>query len=332
MDLDAYLSSQSERGRWRGSVLVRRAGETLLDASYGLADRATGRANTPETTFQIASVSKQFAAAAILLLQEGGALSVRDPLRRWLPDCQEAWRPITVHHLLTHTSGIGHWHDFPTLSLTQPISREELLRVFQRGPLKFAPGGGWAYSSPGYALLAHIVEQISGEPYAGFLRRAIFAPLGMAESGAGNHAPHPERQAVGYAGETPLPSFDLDTVSVGAGDVWSTARDLARWDAAVMAPGRPLDAASLRAMFTPYAAVADDFIELPGARYGYGWVIAELGGQTLYLHPGDNSGFQALNVVAPASDSMLILLANDEHVALEEIARHVLREVFGDGA
>lgn len=329
MDLDAYLASEHQRGRWRGSALVRRAGETLLEASYGLADRGTTRPNTPEALFQIASVSKQFAAAAILLLQERGALSVHEPLSRWLPECPEAWRRITVHHLLTHTSGIGHWRDFPGLSLYQPIARDALLGVFQQFPLKFAPGGGWSYSSPAYVLVAHIVEQVTGEQYADFVRRAIFEPLGMAESGVGDHAPHRERRALGYAGEKPLPSFDLDTVSIGAGDIWCTARDLARLDAALMTPGRLLAAESLRAMFTPHADAGDAFGELPGARYGYGWFVAKPGGRTIYAHPGDNAGFHALNIVLPASDALLILLANDEDAALKDIGQLLLREALG---
>ncbi|HLJ80888.1 MAG TPA: serine hydrolase domain-containing protein, partial [Ktedonobacterales bacterium] len=268
-------------------------------------------------------------AAAILLLQEQGALSVRDTLSRWLPECPEEWKPITLHHLLTHTSGIGHWRDFPALSLYQPITRSNLLRIFQQLPLRFPPGAGWAYSSPGYVLLAHIVEQISGETYASFLERTILRPLGMASAGAGNHAPQPERQAVGYAGKKPLPSFDLDTVSIGAGDVWSTTHDLARWDEALMMSGMLLSAESLRALFTPHAAVVEGFSELPGAHYGYGWLVAEVGGHPVYFHPGDNSGFGALNIVLPASDSLLILLANDEDADLWKIGQHVLRETLG---
>src|SRR5690242_19113079 len=165
MDLSVYFADQCQQGRYSGSVFVWREGQVLLDAGYGLARREMGRPNAPKTTFQLASVSKQFTAGAILLLQEQGALSVSDRLSRWLPESPEAWQPMTLHHLLTHTSGIGHWQDFPMLKLDQPIARDELLAIFQRRPLLFS-SGGWAYSSPGYVLLAHVVEQVTGEPYA----------------------------------------------------------------------------------------------------------------------------------------------------------------------
>src|SRR5947209_941626 len=117
------LSDSVTQARFQGVLFVSRANQTLIEAGYGWADHRTARTNTPETTFQIASVSKQLAAAVILLLQEQGALSVHDPLKRWLPECSAEWQSITVHHLLTHTSGIGHWRDFPQLSLYHPIAR-----------------------------------------------------------------------------------------------------------------------------------------------------------------------------------------------------------------
>ena len=329
MELSAYFADQSQRGHYSGTVFVWREGKALLDAGYGLARREPELLNTPATTFQLASVSKQFTAGAILLLQEHGALSVNDRLSRWLPACPEAWKPITLHHLLTHTSGIGHWQYFPMLRLDQPIARDELLTIFQQRPLGFSPGTGWAYSSPGYVLLAHVVEQVTGEPYASFLRRAIFGPLGMVDSGVGNHAPRPERQALGYAGKKPVSPFELDTLGIGAGDVWSNTHDLARWDAALTTPGALLRAESLRAMFAPHAVVSEAFSEFPGTAYGYGWLVAEVNGQQVYFHPGDNAGFVALNALLPANDALVILLANDEDVDLEKIGREVLREAFG---
>jgi CubicO group peptidase (beta-lactamase class C family) len=251
MALEAHLDEQNQLGRFHGACLVRRGSDTLLDRSFGFAVYAQGQPNTRETAFQIASVSKQFAAAAILLLQEEDALWVRDRVHTWIPDCPAAWEPITLHHLLTHTSGIGTWDDLPELRMFEPMCWEHLLRTFQQHPLKFPPGQGWAYSSPAFVLLAHIVEHVSAQPYATFLQRRVFQPLGMAHTGAGNSA---AQQAQGYAGEEPAASFELDTVGKGAGDIWSTTGDMARWDAALATPGL-LSADSLRAMFAPHAAV-----------------------------------------------------------------------------
>jgi CubicO group peptidase (beta-lactamase class C family) len=239
-----------------GSVLVRRGEETLLEAACGLADRERAIPNRPDTEFQIASISKQFTAAAILQLQERGALSVQDQICRWLPDCPDPWMPVTIHHLLTHTSGIGHWPDFPELSLFEPNTPERVVETFRHGALKFPPGTDWSYSSPAYVLLAHIVERVSGERYADFLRQTIFDPLGMTSTGAGNRAPDPSRQAAGYEGAEPVPSFELDVVGMGAGDIWSTVEDLALWDRAMSAPGL-LTEQSLQAMFTAHATTTD---------------------------------------------------------------------------
>lgn len=322
------LSDTVTKARFQGALLVGRANKTMIDAGYGWADHRTARPNTPGTLFQIASISKQFTAGAILLLQEQGALSVHDPLERWLPDCPQEWQSITVHHLLTHTSGIGHWQDFPQLSLYHPIARANLLAIFQQVPLKFAPGTAWAYSSPGYVLLAHIVENSAGEPYARFVQRRMFAPLTMTRSSVGNRSSHPEQQAVGYAGKKELPSFDLDTVSIGAGDVWATACDLGLWNQALMTPGRLLTAESLALMFTSHASVPDAVSELHDAAYGYGWFLAEIGGHHVYFHPGDNSGFGALNLLVPAEALTIILLANDENFDIWGLAQTLLNQAL----
>ena len=329
VDLEAYLAQQSQQGRFSGSVLLSQDRQRLIDRGYGAADRGTGRPNTPQTAFQICSVSKQFAAAAVLVLCEQGALSVQDRIRAWLPECPGEWEPITVHQLLTHTSGLGHWRDFPELNLFAPITRDHLLRLFYQRPLRFPPGSGWAYSSPGYVLVAHIVEQVSGEPYAAFLHRRIFQPLGMAHTGAGNRAPHPEQQACGYAGGEPVVSFELATVSIGAGDLWSTTRDLARWDAALATPGRLLSAASLQAMFTPHAAVPDFQAAFPGTQYGYGWYLAEVERRRVRYHPGDNPGFSSLNVQVPDRKALAILLSNDEHSDLMGISLRLVGALLG---
>ncbi len=322
------LSDTITQARFQGALFVSRTHKTMIDAGYGWADQRTGRPNTPETSFQIASISKQFTAGAILLLQEQGALSVHDPLERWLPECSKEWKSITVHHLLTHTSGIGHWGDFPHLSLYHPIAHTDLFAVFQQVPLKFAPGTAWAYSSPGYVLLAHIVEHIAGEPYAQFVERRILAPLSMTRSSVGTHSSQPEQQAVGYAGKKKLPSFELDTVGIGAGDVWATARDLGIWNQALMTPDRLLTAESLTLMFTSHVSIPDAVSEIHDASYGYGWFRAEIGGHHVCFHPGDNSGFGGLNLLVPAATLTIILLANDEDFDLWSLGQTLLGQAL----
>ena len=326
MALEAYLDEQNELGTFHGAALVRRGGHALLDRGFGFADYEQRRRNTRETVYQIASISKQCVAAAILLLQEQGALSMRDRAHTWIPDCPAAWEPITLHHLLTHTSGIGTWEDLPELSLFEPKTTEDLLQIVQQHPLKFPPGQGWAYSSPAFVLLAHIVEQVSAQPYATFLQQRIFQPLGMASTGAGNAAMEPSQQAQGYAGEEPAPSFELDTVGKGAGDIWSTTGDMARWDAALSTPSL-LSAHSLLAMFAPHTAVPNEASAIAGASYGYGWFVGEVEGHPIRFHDGGNAGFASFNILLPDDDAVIILLSNVE-ASLYEISLHLVTEVL----
>lgn len=327
-DLHSRVAAAAEdlarSDRFSGSVLVRLAGETILEMSRGYADRTSGRQNAAETAFQIASVSKQFTAAAILRLHERGRLALHDRIGRWLPDCPANWQPMTVHQLLTHTSGLAHWADYPELDLTAPIGRAGLIATFQGRPLRFPPGTGWAYSSPAYVLLAHIVEQIAGEPYAAFLESAFFRPLAMARTGAGNAAPQPARQAIGYSGGEPVRPFDLATVGVGAGDLWSTSGDLARWLTA-LTTGTALGARSLDAMFTPHVAVPNDELGLDGLAYGYGWYLARVAGHMGFFHPGGNAGFSACVAVLPDDAAQVIVLANDEQADAPAVGRRLVR-------
>jgi CubicO group peptidase (beta-lactamase class C family) len=155
-------------------------------------------------------VSKQFTAAAVLLLAQRGALSLDDQIGRWIGGCPLSWSEITLHHLLTRTSGLGHWDDYPMIDLAVRVQPAELLETFHLVPPLFTAGGGWHYSSPGYVLLARVVERVADEPYRDALAGKIFAPLGMADTFAGSPA---DRQDVarGHGRDGwPVPSWDLD--------------------------------------------------------------------------------------------------------------------------
>jgi CubicO group peptidase (beta-lactamase class C family) len=148
-----------------GAVLVTRGGSTLVRAAAGMADVQAGVGCTPDTRFQIASVSKQFTAAAVMLLVESGVLSLGEPITAWLPDIPAHWRHVTLHQLLTHTSGLGHWRDVPGFDDSRPGTSAEFLAQFAAVPLHSAPGSAWRYSSPGFLLAALIVQQASGQRY-----------------------------------------------------------------------------------------------------------------------------------------------------------------------
>jgi len=156
-----------------------------------------GHICTPDTWFQICSVSKQFTATAILLMADRGRVALDDRVTRWFSDLPEEWRAITIRHLLTHTSGLGHWPDCPDLDPHQAVLPGRQMEHFQQMPLLNRPGTRWRYSSPGYVLLGWIVQEASGQPYAAFLADHIFAPLGLQSTSTGD-PPREPKMAFGY--------------------------------------------------------------------------------------------------------------------------------------
>ena len=304
--------------RLRGVVLLQRGDTDLIAFAGGTTGTDPDADCTLGTRFQIASVSKQFAAAAVLTLAERGALSVDDTVGRWIGGCPASWDSITVHHLLTHTAGLPHWRDMPELDPTAPGDFEDELRVFAGAPLAGAPGERFSYSSPGYVLLGRIVERAAGQPYASFLASEIFGPLGMESTFAGSQGGRPDL-TVGHREGVPVPSFDLGTVNVGTGDVWSTAPDLARWDRA-LASGGILSPASRQAMFAVHATVSDDDPVIRTAGYGYGWYVGSLPGEhPMLYHTGDNPGFRSVNAWFPRDAVRLAVLSNEETTGMESL-------------
>ncbi len=301
-----------------GSVLVTRGGTTLLRAAFGPADAAAGTPCTPDTRFQIASVSKQFTAVAALLLAEEGAVTLDAPMSRLLPGCPAHWREITLHQLLSHTSGLEHWPAAPGFDITRPGTADDVLALAARAPLRGRPGTSWHYSSTGCLLAARVMELVTARPHADFLAERVFAPLGMTATAAG--APAAGRAAHGYreGRRVDVPAF---AALPGAGDVWSTAGDLARWTAAFNA-GEILTAASRAAMRTAHAPM--DGVWGTGGpvaahAYGYGVCLGTVAGHPACFHPGDNPGYQAFHGWLPERDLTVVVLANDEGCDLDAL-------------
>jgi CubicO group peptidase (beta-lactamase class C family) len=312
----------------RGTVLVRRGGADLLSLAGGTSGGADDAAITTGTRFQVASVSKQFTAAAALLLVDRGALTVDDRLVDVLEGGPPSWKAITVHQLLCHTSGLAHWRELPELDLTASIPAEELLTIFRAAPLLSEPGERYSYSSLGYVLLAHVVERVSGTPYRVFLADELFSPLGLDSTFAGNAGAALDVATPLHRGE-PVASFELDVVGMGAGDLWSTVGDLLTWDDALVT-GRILSEESRREMFTPHAAVEEDVPVLTIHGYGYGWFLAELAGHRITFHTGDNAGFQSINAFLPDDRASFAALTNDASTDLIAVSLELLALAMDD--
>ena len=288
------------------SVLVLRDGEPVVRRSYGDANIEGKVRATPHTNYRLASVTKQFTAAAILLLVEDGKLDLDDTVRKWLPSLPTAASPVTLRHLLTHTSGLIDYEDVMAPDATEQVHDSDVLRLLEtQDRLYFAPGSGYRYSNSGYSLLALIVGKASGKDFATFLRERIFLPLRMTHTVAYENgiSTVPDR-AYGYSFENGawMRTDQSSTSAVlGDGGVYSSIDDLAKWDAALY-DDRLLDAASRKLAFTAHTKTGEPDVD----GYGYGWRIH---GEMLW-HSGETIGFR--NVIArwPRRHLTVIVLTN----------------------
>ena len=183
--MEEVLQACASDKRFMGWVLVVRGNDVRLNNCYGFANLEWDIPSTPSGKFRLGSITTQFTAASILLLEERGKLKVDDPVKKYMPDAPAAWDKITIFHLLTHTSGIPSFTGFPDCKSKEPFSTtpEELVARFRDKPLDFQPGEKMSYSNSGYVLPGYLIEKITLETYDRFVQENIFAPLGMKDSG-----------------------------------------------------------------------------------------------------------------------------------------------------
>jgi CubicO group peptidase (beta-lactamase class C family) len=301
------------------SVLVLRDGVPALRRSYGLANLEEHTAATPATNYRLASVTKQFTAASILLLAEAGKLKLDDPVRQWLPELPDAARGVTVRHLLTHTGGLIDYEDFVADDAPQVHDADVLRILSKQERTYFAPGAGYRYSNTGYSLLSLIVARASGQPFASYLHDHIFAPLGMDATVAFEDGVSTvTSRGYGYsANGAAWRRTDQSSTSavLGDGGIYSSIDDLAKWDAALY-DDRLLSAASRDLAFTP-ATHTDN----PSVDYGMGWRIT---GETLW-HSGETRGFRNVILRYPQRRLAVIVLTNRNDPEPYDIARAIAR-------
>jgi len=183
-DLDALVKSYAKVRGFMGSVLVARDGRILLEKGYGFANLEWDIPNTPDAKLRLGSLTKQFTAATILQLQEAGKLRVDDLACHYLQDCPDAWKAVTIHHLLTHTSGLPSARptEIENITITRDRTLAEVVALLAKQEPEFAPGTQFRYTSGGFAILGRIIEVVSGKPYEQFVKERIFDPLGMRDS------------------------------------------------------------------------------------------------------------------------------------------------------
>jgi CubicO group peptidase (beta-lactamase class C family) len=292
------------------AVLVAKDGKILYKKGFGYADIESKTLVSADTKFRIGSITKQFTASAILKLQEEGRLQVTDKLSKYIPDFPRGGE-VTLHHLLTHTSGIHSYtgkEDFLKRVLTS-VTNEELLTYFKSDPYDFNPGDQYRYNNSGYFLLGYIIEKVTGKSYGQHLKETFFDPLNMTNTGVHASTLTLTNEAKGYTKEgtyTRSLNWDMSWAG-GAGALYSTVEDLYRWNEAVF-NGKVLSEKSLKAAFTPL--VLNNGTTPSEGNYGYGWVFANYRGQEIIQHGGGLHGFISQLSRFPEENLTVVMLTN----------------------
>jgi CubicO group peptidase (beta-lactamase class C family) len=301
--MEQIVQSYVADHHFMGTVLVARGGQVLFSKGYGSADLEWDVPNTPNTKFRLGSVTKQFTAASILLLEERGKLKVTDPVKKYLSDAPAAWDKMTIFHVLTHTAGIPNFTGFADYAKLEPFpsTPAELVARFRDKPLDFEPGEKWSYSNSGYVLLGYLIEKVTGGSYEKFLHENIFTPLGMKDSGYDSNTAIIMHRASGYSyGASGYENVGFIHMSIpfSAGALYSTTEDLLKWEQGLFG-GKVLQAVSLGKMTTPFKS-----------DYAFGLQVDTDKGHKVIEHGGGIEGFNTDLSYYPDDKLTVVVLRN----------------------
>jgi CubicO group peptidase (beta-lactamase class C family) len=332
-EINAYMDGLVKAGKFNGSLLIARDGKVMVSKGYGMSNFELDVPNTPQTKFRIGSITKPFTAMAIMLLQQRGKLTVQDSICKYLSDCPAGWQQITLHHLLSHSSGLAK-HDKADDYLRtamMPMKVTQLIDSFKNKPADFKPGEKFDYNNNGYILLGYVIEKLSGQSYETFLRENVFVPPGMTNSGYDQHEPIIKNRATGYVrpadrvGGTLMNAVYIDqSQPFSAGALYSTTEDLLRLDQALY-EGKFLSPKTQEAMFLPAIGAYG-----PAPTYGYGWFINQQFNRRAIWHPGGLPGFTSMLTRFPNDKVVIILLGNLENSQVIRASRDLAAIIFGE--
>ena len=297
--------------QFNGSALVAENGKIIYKGAFGMANMEWSIPNTPDTKFRLGSITKQFTSTLVMQLVEQGKIKLDGKLSDYLPDYRkDTGQKITVHHLLTHTSGIPSYTGLPNFFADvsrNPYKVDEFVKKYASGDLQFEPGSKFAYNNSGYFLLGAIIEKVTGKPYEQVLQENIFDPVGMKNSGYDHYSTILSKRAAGYektsSGYTNAPYLDM-SIPYAAGSLYSTVEDLYLWDQALYTD-KLISAKSKELMYTP-------FLE----KYAYGWGVADASFKQndqpipQIAHNGGINGFSTVIVRFPREKNLIVLLDN----------------------
>lgn len=327
--IDALVSQYLANRQFNGAVLVAEKGQVIFKKGYGMANIEWGIANTPDTKFRLGSITKQFTAMLIMQLAEQGKLKIDGKITDYLPDYPKATGDkITIHHLLTHTSGVPSYTGFPKFfeeDSRDPYTPEAFTKKFASLPLEFEPGSKFAYNNSGYFLLGVIIEKVTGKPYAEVLKENILTPLKMTDTGYDLASPLLAKRAAGYekrnGGYVNAPYLDM-SIPYAAGSMYSTVENLYLWDQGLYGD-KLLSAKSKAIMFTPFLS-----------HYAYGWGVGktnvgQLKDSLLVIeHGGGINGFNTVISRMPKDRQLIVLLNNTGSAPLDAIKMNIVNILY----
>ena len=314
--LNRLVQTYAAKNQFMGSILIARGQQVLFSRGFGYADVERKIPAAPSTKYEIGSITKQFTAAAILMLEAQGKLKIADRIYTHIPEAPTTWNDIRIFHLLTHTSGIPEMLQLREFSGIKalPHTPEQLIKLFRDKPLDFAPGQKMKYSNSGYVLLGYIVERVSGETYESFLQKRIFDPLGMKDTGCefGNDIIPPLAKGYLLRNHRPIRSDGVHMSNAySAGGLYSTTADLLRWELGLFG-GKVLSPQSLAKMFKPFKN-----------GYALGIRLQTVNGRRQIGHGGTTWGFSSSLAYYPKSGIYVVILSNLNADPFEEITQIV---------
>ncbi|WP_343615556.1 serine hydrolase [Flavobacterium sp.] len=322
--IEQLLSKYNEYGQFNGSALVAENGKVIFKKGFGSANMEWNIPNQPDTKFRLGSITKQFTALLIVKLAEEGKIKLDAPVTTYVPDYpKENGDKITIHHLLTHTSGIPNYTNAPNFlkeKARNPYTPADFVKTFSSLPLDFKPGEKFNYSNSGYFLLGYIIEKITGKTYEQYLQETIFTPLKMVNSGFDHSDVILKNRAAGYEknGKKIVNAAYLDmSIPYAAGSLYSTVEDLYLWDQALYT-NKLLSEKSMESLFKPYIKAWGD------ESYGYGWSVEDInngdkGKLKIIEHGGGINGFNTIISRIPADKNLVVLLNNTGGTVLGEM-------------
>lgn len=299
--------------------LVAKEGKVIYRKAFGMADLQLNVPMNPEHVFEIGSMTKQFTAVSILMLVQEGLVSLDDEIIKFIPDYPTHGEKITIHHLLTHTSGIKNYTKMKSIRelIRNDYSPSELIDLFKNEPLDFNPGEKYEYSNSGYVILGYIIEIISDQSYQEFVNERIFKKLDMSSSYYEDHKNIVKNRASGYSEGYVNARFISPTLSYSSGSLMSTVDDMFKWQKA-LEHGDILKKETLDLAFTNYTLNSGEFID-----YGYGWHVKKKDGLKIREHGGSIFGFKSMGIYLADQEIYVIGLSNCDCNSPTKITRKI---------